>query len=153
MRYPIIADSGANFHMFKEAEFFEFIVPAKGSVILGDGTTKIPIEGIGAVQCNVGSHTLVLENVRYVPSLAESIYSLLIHIKQKHHGLQSFFDSKLHIVFPTFQTQAVIGKDDIYIQATPHKDNQPDLDFLNLSDCQDFGQLSASLSKCTVGIN
>jgi len=34
MRYPVIADSGANFHMFKEPEFFESMVPAHGNVIL-----------------------------------------------------------------------------------------------------------------------
>jgi hypothetical protein len=37
MRYLIIADSGAKFHMFKEPEFFLSIKPASGSVTLGDG--------------------------------------------------------------------------------------------------------------------
>jgi hypothetical protein len=45
MPFPVIADSGANFHMFREQEFFETLVPAKGSVILGDGTTRLPIQG------------------------------------------------------------------------------------------------------------
>jgi hypothetical protein len=141
MRYPIIADSGANFLMFKKAEFFEFILPAKGSVLLGDGTTKIPIQGIGTVRCNVGSHVLVLENVRHVPTLEESINSLLIHIKQRHHSLQSCFESGFQIVFPTFQTQAVIGKDDIYLNATPHQDNNPDLTFLHTG--HNIGTISA----------
>jgi len=39
MHYPIIADSGANFHMFREPDFIEFITPANGHVVLGDGTT------------------------------------------------------------------------------------------------------------------
>jgi hypothetical protein len=43
MEFPIIADSGANFHMFKEIEFFETLTPAKGKVILGDGTTTLNI--------------------------------------------------------------------------------------------------------------
>lgn len=51
MRYPIIADSGANFHMFKEPEFFLSLQPASGSVILDDGQTRLDIKGIGAVKC------------------------------------------------------------------------------------------------------
>jgi len=80
MLFPVIAGSGANFHMFKEKEFFESLVPAKGSVILGDGTTRLPIQGVGTVVCHVGEHLLRIENVRFVPSLSESIYSLLVHI-------------------------------------------------------------------------
>jgi hypothetical protein len=39
MKYPIIVDSGANYHMLKEQEFFESLNPASGRVILGDGKT------------------------------------------------------------------------------------------------------------------
>ncbi len=45
MPFPVIADSGANFHIFREDEFLATLVPAKGSVILGDGTTRLPIQG------------------------------------------------------------------------------------------------------------
>jgi hypothetical protein len=40
--------------MFKEPEFFEFITPAKGNVILGDGKTSLPIIGVGTVKCFLG---------------------------------------------------------------------------------------------------
>ena len=119
MRYPVIADSGANFHMFKEPEFFESMVPAHGNVILGDGTTRLDIQGVGTVVCHVGAHTLRLENVRFVPSLSESIYSLLLHIKQPNQGLESSFEGGLFLKFPDFTVPAVIGKDDIYLNATP----------------------------------
>jgi hypothetical protein len=46
MKYPIIADSGANYHMFKEREFFSNITPTSGTVLLGDGKTRILIEGV-----------------------------------------------------------------------------------------------------------
>ncbi len=49
MKYPVIADSGANFHMFKESEFFEDIQPFSGQVNLGDEKTKVAIQGIGMV--------------------------------------------------------------------------------------------------------
>jgi hypothetical protein len=41
MQFPIIAESGANFHMFKERAFFETLLPASGQVILGDGKTSL----------------------------------------------------------------------------------------------------------------
>jgi hypothetical protein len=119
MCFPVIADSGANFHMFKEPEFFESIVPAHGSVILADGTTRLAIQGVGTVVCNVGEHTLRLDNVRFVPSLSESIYSLLLHIKQPNRGLESSFEGGLYLKFPHFTVPAVIGDDDIYLDAIP----------------------------------
>ncbi len=50
MKYPVIADSGASHHMFKEKEFFINMRPASGQVLLGDGKTNIPIQGIGTVK-------------------------------------------------------------------------------------------------------
>jgi hypothetical protein len=97
MEFPIIADSGANYHMFRELEFFETLTPAKGKVILGDGTTILDILGIGIVQCIIDNKTLQIDNVRYVPALAESIYSLFLHIKQPYHGLQSSPETGLKI--------------------------------------------------------
>ena len=57
--------------------------------------------------------------MRYIPDLAESIYSLFIHIKNPGHGLSSSFDKGLFIQFPGFETKALIGQDDIYLDATP----------------------------------
>jgi hypothetical protein len=124
MQYPIIADSGANFHMFREREFFESLTPASGRVILGDGTTTLDIMGVGTVRCMIGPNMLRIPNVRYVPGLAESIDSLFLHINQKDHGLQPSFDTGLLLNFPTFQTPAIVGSDDIYIDALPHVDNK-----------------------------
>jgi hypothetical protein len=44
MKYPVIADSGANYHMFKEREFFDSIRPANGQVFLGDGKSKLLVK-------------------------------------------------------------------------------------------------------------
>jgi hypothetical protein len=117
--YPIIADSGANFHMFKEPEFFLDMKPFEGSVILGDGTTKLPIQGIGTVSLTIDNHSLIIPDVRFVPTLSESVYSLLQHIRQPNHGLQSSFETGLHISFPGFSTAAIIGPHDIYLNAKP----------------------------------
>jgi len=119
MKYPIIADSGANFHMFRDRRFFTSLTPAQGCVILGDGKTKLDIHGIGTVTCLIDGHRLVIENVRYVPDLGESIYSLFIHIQTPNHGLQSSFEDGLQLVFPDFHTNAVLGLNDIYLDAVP----------------------------------
>jgi hypothetical protein len=123
MQYPIIADSGANFHMFKDREFFETLHPATGHVILGDGKTSLSIKGVGTVKCKIGSNILRIENVRYIPDLAESIYSLFLHIKCPHHGLHSSFDTGLFIVFSEFRTKAIVGNDDFYLDAVPVLNN------------------------------
>jgi hypothetical protein len=119
MEYPIVADSGANFHMFKDLEFFFSMEPANGFVTLGDGQTKLPIQGIGTVQCTLEGQDLIIKDFRFVPNLSESINSLLQHIKQPGHGLYSSYETGLHIKFPNFQSQAIVGKDDIYLDAKP----------------------------------
>jgi hypothetical protein len=123
MQYPVIVDSGANYHMFKEREFFTSLVPTSGKVILGDGKSVLSIQGIGQVKCTVGDKALIIDNVRLVPDLAESIYSLFLHIKQKNHGVHSSFDEGLYLKFPDFTTKAIVGLDDIYLDVQPHTDN------------------------------
>jgi len=115
MRFPVTADSGANYHMFKESIFFESITPAKGNVILGDGKTSLPILGIGTVRCFIGNELVHIDNVRFIPSLSESIYSIFQHIQQPQHGLESSFEGGLFLKFPNFTTQAIIGQDDIHL--------------------------------------
>jgi hypothetical protein len=121
--YPIIADSGANFHMFKHPEFFTTMQPLDGHVILGDGQTTLPIQGIGTMSCIIDGHSLLLHDGRFVPQLSESIFSLLQHIKQPNHGLHSSFETGLYVSFPGIQTKAIVGKDDIYLNILPALDN------------------------------
>jgi hypothetical protein len=77
------------------------------------------VKGIGTVKCKIGDHVLCLENVQYIPDLSESIYSLFLHIRSPGHGLHSTFDDGLFILFPTFRTKAILGTDDIYLDAAP----------------------------------
>jgi hypothetical protein len=59
MKYPVVADSRANYHsMYKEMEFFERISPICCSVILGDGKTLLNIKGVGTVKLQIGLHTI-----------------------------------------------------------------------------------------------
>jgi hypothetical protein len=43
---PIIADSGANYHMFKDKELVHSLTPENGKVILGDWKTALEIKGV-----------------------------------------------------------------------------------------------------------
>jgi hypothetical protein len=89
MLFPVIVDSGANYHMFKDREHFETLSPASGNVLLGDGKTSLSIHGVGTVKCQIDHQILTIPNVCYIPELNESIYSLFVHIKTPNHGLQS----------------------------------------------------------------
>ncbi len=60
-----------------------------------------------------------IENVRYVPDLSESIYSLFCHIKSPSHSIYSSFEDGLFIEFPTFKVQAILGDSDIYLDIVP----------------------------------
>ncbi len=119
MKFPIIIDSGANFHMFKEFEFFKHITPATGKIILGDGKSSIPIQGVGTVECKIGNHSLIIENVRYVLALSESVYCLFVHTQLPNHGVYSSYEDGLFLQFPDFRTKAVIGSDELYLDALP----------------------------------
>jgi hypothetical protein len=99
MKFPVIADSGANYHMFRDREFFETLSPASGNVILGDGKTTLSIQGVGTVKCRIGPHLLTIPNVCYIPDLSETIYSLFLHIKTPDHGLDSSYDDGLYLIF------------------------------------------------------
>jgi len=123
MKFPIIVDSGANYNMFKERDFFTTLTPTSGQVILGDGKSVVNIKGIGQVKSVINNETLLINNVRHVPDLAESIYSLFVHIKQPQHGVYSTFDDGLFLKFPTFTTKAIVSRDDIYLDAVPSSDN------------------------------
>jgi hypothetical protein len=63
-RYPIIADSGVNYHVFKDKEFFNSLFPASDQVILGDGKTALEIKGIGIVQCSIAGNIITINNVQ-----------------------------------------------------------------------------------------
>jgi hypothetical protein len=118
MEFPIIIDNGANYHMFQDKVFFTSISPAKGKVILGDGKTSLHIHGVGTVKCLIGANEVIIPNVQYVPDSPESIYSLFLHIKKPGDGIQSSFEKGLFLLLPTFQTQAIIGQDDLYLDAS-----------------------------------
>jgi len=63
MQYPIIADSGANYHMFKDIIFFDTLTPTTGRVLLGDGTTSLAIKGVVTVKLCFKDQIIFIPNV------------------------------------------------------------------------------------------
>ena len=88
---------------------FTSLRAAHGHVILGDGTTTLDIHGIGTVTCTVGNHRLTIENVRYVPGLGESIYSLFQYFQTPDHSLHSSFEDGLELIFLTSKPKQLFG--------------------------------------------
>jgi hypothetical protein len=121
--FPIIVDSGANFHMFRDVEFFTELSLVTGKVILGDGKTLVPISGIKVISLVIDGHPISIRDVCFVLALAENINSLFCHIKQPEHGLHSSFDDGLHITFPSFLSKVILGNNDICIDGTPSSTN------------------------------
>jgi len=80
------------------------------------------IKGVGNIRCSIDGHIITIPNVRYIPELAESIYSLFLHIQHPEHGLESSFEEGLYLKFPSFKTKALLGMTDIYINAIPIQD-------------------------------
>jgi hypothetical protein len=66
IKYPIIADSGANYHMVKDIEFFDSLIPTTGQVLLGDEKTLLTVQGIGTVKLKIDGYELQIENVCYL---------------------------------------------------------------------------------------
>jgi hypothetical protein len=154
MPYPVIADCGANYHMFKDKVFFHSLSPATGFVILGDGKTTVSIKGVGTIRCYIDSNMVDIPNMRYVPDLSESIYSLHLHIKTPKHGLESSFEYGLFIRFLDFQTKATIGKDDIYLNMVPVSvETAPSLDIIFSESPSDSSDFCRNVTQLTSDIN
>jgi hypothetical protein len=145
MQYPIIADSGTNYPMFRDPEFFESIAHASGRVIVGDGETTLDIKGIGTVKLQFGDSVISVDNVQYIPSLAESIYSLFLHIQCPGNAVHSSFEDGLTILFPDFSTKAIIGHTDHYLNAHPVSNSGKPM--LDVSPCSPSVNNSTILSR------
>lgn len=92
---------------------------------------------MGTIKCKIGDHILTVDGV---PDLAESIYSLFLHIQCPLHSLYSPYEGRLNVLFPGFQSKAILGENDIYLDAVPVQQDTVDFDsthttttFVNIS--------------------
>ena len=82
-------DSGCSIHMCPNAEFFEELDEAKGSVVLGNNQV-CSIKGIGTIRfrMNDGS-TKILSEVRFIPGVKRNLISLGV-LERKGCSFTSF---------------------------------------------------------------
>ena len=123
----MILDSGTTNHMSGNKSLFVQYYPAQDTqfVLLGDGSTTIPISGKGTIDYIVDSHRIILHNVYYVPQLEDTLYSIKQHI--------TFLDCNFHaednimtLKYPTFTLQASIEDEvQVTLLPTPAKSKSP----------------------------
>ena len=73
----------------------------------------------------IADQIITIDDVRYVPDLSESIYSLFRHIQTPSHSVYSSFEDGLFINFPNLQYKALLGEHDIYIDMVPMSEQAP----------------------------
>jgi len=89
-----------------------------------------------------------------VPTLSESIYSLFLHTQLPHHGVYSSFEEGLFLQFPDFKTKALIGQNDIYLDAIPSNSSselhsQPFVDEQSRATCRSIKKFQDSVLQET----
>lgn len=123
----MILDSGTTDHMSGNKSLFVQYYPAKNKkfVLLGDGSTTIPISGKGTIDYIVDSHRIILHNVYYVPQLEDTLYSIKQHIT----FLNCNFHAENNIMtlkYPKFTLNASIEDEvQVTLLPTPAKSKSP----------------------------
>jgi len=77
-----IVDSAAFPHMMNQSDMFTSLLPWEGQathVTLADGTSHAKIEGHGSIDIKIGSHSTTIDNVLYVPTLSDPLFSAKQH--------------------------------------------------------------------------
>ena len=75
-----VIDSGATHHMWNDpSAFISFHKEEHGGYVRIANNQKIPIVGYGTIRVQLGSYTIQLDDVFYVPSLRDSLFSVRQH--------------------------------------------------------------------------
>ena len=100
----IILDTGATQHMTGDMHIFltltiQLMFPSNQVVVLVDGSTTLPICGVGAIRLKIGIYILEIENMLYVPRLDDTIFSITEHIKYSNCSFIGN-NNKYTLIFP-----------------------------------------------------
>eukprot|EP00558_Chaetoceros_sp_UNC1202_P009040 CAMPEP_0197232302 /NCGR_PEP_ID=MMETSP1429-20130617/152_1 /TAXON_ID=49237 /ORGANISM="Chaetoceros sp., Strain UNC1202" /LENGTH=1842 /DNA_ID=CAMNT_0042690279 /DNA_START=1 /DNA_END=5529 /DNA_ORIENTATION=- len=144
----MIIDSGATMHMTGLKHIFTNIfqwddpLHRQRTVILGDGTTTLNIAGVGTIDIEIGGKRVHLDNVLYVPSLKDTLFSIKEHTKHKGCGFHA--EERAILTFPTFTVD--VECNDEYTVDISHPTTTSKIQFRS----EDFVRMSA---KRTSNIN
>lgn len=105
-------------------------------VTLADGTSKVPIQGIGTIRVCI-NHSFVIEihNVLFVPLLQHNLFSIRDHISYHNYSIHGA-NNRVTLGFPTFVCSTHISTSDIYLQYTSTTAS-PDFTILTCAKCPD----------------
>ena len=80
----MVFDSGTSRHMSGILSLFIIISYFNDNsprhVILGDGTTTLPILGFGSIDITINNYRIILDNVLYIPKLNDTLFSIKEHV-------------------------------------------------------------------------
>jgi len=116
-RLRFIVDSGASPHMVNKKTIFTTLKPwvdkETTHVVLADGKPSAKIEGVGTIDIEIDGHKVHLEDVLFIPTLSDSLYSAKNHAQTIGHYLL-LQKCQATIAFPKFVTTVPIT-DEIYL--------------------------------------
>ena len=81
----MVLHSGASRHMsgilslFTTISYFNDNSPR--NVILGDGTSTLPMLGFGSIDITINNYRIILDNVLYIPKLNDTLFSIKEHVR------------------------------------------------------------------------
>ena len=81
----MVLDSGASRHVSGILSLFTIISYFNDNspriVILGDGTSTLPILGFGSIDVTINNYRIILDNVLYIPKLNDTVFSIKEHVR------------------------------------------------------------------------
>ena len=114
----IILDTGTNTNITGNKNIFPKITHvANKSVILGDGSAKFSVLGIGVIYISIGNYYIQLHDVLYVPQLQDTLFSITEHIKYELCKVDAS-NNKYNLIFPTLHIRSLIVHE-VFIPITP----------------------------------
>ena len=121
----LILDSGAFPHMSNCRYSFDSFHPWPASakvqhVLLADGTSKAPIQGIGSILFSINDFAVRLHNVLYVPTLSTSLFSIKEHAQYQQCSVR-IQDNRYFLTFPTYTIKKTIGEELSITVKLPHQ--------------------------------
>ena len=125
----MVLDSSATDNMSGNKSYFVTLIlfPDKTRVVLlGDGSTKIPVHVIGTIDIIINEkYRIKLHNVLYVPDLADTLFSVKSHMKYLHCSFLAA-NNNITLNFPDTPITADTDPEaQVYIKATPPNSNLP----------------------------
>ena len=119
-----IVDSAAYPHMMNDKDMFSSLKPWNNTithVTLADGVSQAKIEGVGTIHIRTGKHTTQLQNVLFVPSLSDPLFSAKHHVSTPGNYIH-IENENATIAFENFIIDIPI-QNEIYL--TVHKSEPP----------------------------